>query len=118
MTRLAQGRYWQASARQGSEVVGVALLRDELPEGFGELQLEVPFARWNAVMRRARSDRKLLGGLLLEHARNKDQLAVALAAARLYGELQRVLVEASASLVEEGLLALTPAGEPESLSEA
>ena len=107
---LGQGRYWQASIKKGGESVALSLVRDSLPEGLGDLkdlQIEVPFARWNGVVKRARSDRKLLGGLLLDYARNKDQLAGALADDRLYGELRGVVLEASAALVEEGILALT-----------
>ncbi len=108
---LAQTRYWQASLRKGSEAVALTLLREGLPEDLHELKdlrIEVPFARWNGVLKRARSDRKLLGGLLLDYARNKDQLAIALADDRLYGELRGTVIEASAALVEEGVLALVP----------
>ena len=108
---LARGRYWQASLRKGSEALALSLQRDALPEDLQELKdlrIEVPFARWNGVVKRARSDRKLLGGLLLDYARSKDQLAIALADDRLYGELRGVVIEASAALVEEGLLALAP----------
>jgi len=108
---LAQGRYWHASLRKGGEVLDLTLNRDGLPEDLQELKdlrIEVPFARWNGVVKRVRSDRKLLGGLLLDYARNKDQLAGALADDRLYGELRGVVLEASAALVEEGVLALAP----------
>lgn len=113
---LAQGRYWEASVRKGSEVVALALHRDALPEDLQEvkdLRIEVPFGRWNGVLRRSRSDRKLLGGLLLDFARNKDQLSAALADDRLYGELRRLILDASAALVEEGLLVLGPPDAPE-----
>ncbi len=117
---LGQGRYWQASVRKGSEAVVLGLLRDGLPEDLQELrdlQIEVPFPRWNGVLKHARSDRKLLGGMLLDYVRNKaagDQLAGALADDRLYGELRRVVVDTSAALVEEGLLALSPPDVPDS----
>ena len=112
---LAQGRYWRIAARKGSEAVTLTLLKDGLPDDLQELRdlkIEVPLARWNGVLKHARNDRKLLGGVLLDFARNKDHLAGALSDDGLYGELQRTVLEATGSLVEEELLLLgLPAGE-------
>lgn len=113
---LAQGRYWKAWLRKGSQALTLSLLREGLPAELQELRdlrIEVPFARWNGVLKHVRSDRKLLGGILLDFARDPDGLAAMLSDERLYGELRGVVLEASAALVEEGLLALSPAETPE-----
>ncbi len=107
---LAQGRLWRVSRRKGADTIVVSLLRGELSEeqrGLRDLRIEVPLDKWNRVVKHVRSDRKLLGGVMLDFANEKDSLAAALGNDRLFGELQRVLLEASASLVESGALVMT-----------
>ena len=110
---LAQGRYWRVTkSRDGS-----ALLLEVLREGLsGELEalrglcVEVPLERWNAVVKLARPDRKLLGGRLLDFANDAEQLSSAIASDRVCGELQRVILEATTTLIEEGLAVVIPEG--------
>lgn len=107
---LGQGRFWRVALSKGAGTVLVALLRDSLSEDLKELRdfkLEVPLDKWNLVMKHVRTDRKLLGGVVLDFTKEADQLATVLASDRLFGELQRVLLDASASLVENGTVALT-----------
>jgi hypothetical protein len=109
---LAQGRFWRASVRKGSAAVTLAILRESLPEELEEvrdLKIEVPFEDWHRVVKQIRSDRKLLGGILLDFAKNKDHLSVAVGSDRLFQALQRVVHDATAALVEEGVLVLVPA---------
>jgi hypothetical protein len=91
--------------------VTLAILRDSLPQELEEvrdLKIHVPFEDWHRVVKQIRSDRKLLGGILLDFARNKDHLSAAMASDRLFLGLQRVVQDTTASLVEEGVLALVP----------
>lgn len=107
---LARGRFWRASLTRGSEQIEVELLRDELGDelrDLRELRIEVPLEKWNRVVKHARTDRKLLGGILLDFAKNKDQVSVAVSTDRLFFELQRVVLETTAALIEAGALALT-----------
>jgi hypothetical protein len=71
----------------------------------------VPLSKWNRVMKLAHADRKLLGGLLLDFARHKDRVGAAVSSDRLLAELRRVLLDATATAIEESLLVLTPDGE-------
>ena len=108
---LAQGRFWRASVRKGRTAVTLAILRESLPpdlEEVRDLKIEVPFEDWYRVVKQIRSDRKLLGGILLDFAKNKDHLALAVGSDRLYQALQRVVHDATAALVEEGMLTLAP----------
>ena len=108
---LAQGRFWRASVRKGRSAVTLSILRESLPAEFEEvrtLRIEVPFEDWHRVVRQIRSDRKLLGGILLDFAKNKDHLVVAMASDRLFVALQRVVRDATLALLEEGVLALVP----------
>ena len=101
---LAQGRFWQVrSSRQG---VAISLLREAQSEDLPGLEIDVPLERWNRVVKYVLSDRKLIGGIFLDFARHKDHVATAIANDRLFFELQRVVLEATASLVEDGALAL------------
>ncbi len=107
---LAQGRYWRVSLTKGAGSVALEMIRDLLPEELRELRelrIEVPLDRWNRVVRQVRMDRKLLGGILLDFAKHKDHVSSVVASDRLFGELQRVVLDATASLVETGTLALT-----------
>jgi hypothetical protein len=106
---LTQGRYWKASFSKAAGAVALELQRDSLSEELRELRelrIEIPLDRWNRVVKYARSDRKLLGGFLLDFAKHKDHVGVAVTNDRLFFELQRTLVDATVSLVETGTLSL------------
>ena len=106
---LAQGRFWRASLMKGATAIALEVLRESLPEDLRELRdlrIEVPVERWNRVVKQLRTDRKLLGGILLDFAKHKDQVSAAVASDRLYNELQRVVLDATVSLVEGEELAL------------
>lgn len=110
---LAQGRYWRSSYVRGPGIIALELRRAALPEELYELRdlrVEVPLEKWNRVVKLLHSDRKLLGGLLLDFARHKDRVSAAVASDRLLAELRRVILDATAVSVEEGILALCRAG--------
>ena len=107
---LAQGKFWRATLSKSEDTVILSLIKESLPEELRELRelrIEVPLSSWNRVLKHVRSDRKLLGGILLDFAKHKDHLSTAVGSDRLYGELQRVVVDATTSLIEGGALALT-----------
>ncbi len=107
---LARGRFWQVTLTKAGDAIALSLLRDFLPDDLRELRelkIEVPLESWNRVVRHVRTDRKLLGGIVLDFTKQKDQLSASLGSDRLYGELQRVVLEATTSLVEQGALTLT-----------
>ncbi len=113
---LAQGRFWRAQVRKGSKSVSLTILRDDLPlevEEVRELRIDVPFKDWNRVVRYARADRKLLGGILLDFAKHKDRLASAIGHDGLYLELEKLLVDVTVSLVQGEILGLVPITEDE-----
>ena len=106
---LTQGRYWRASLARN--FVLIELLRSSLPDELAplrELRFEIPLRAWNRVMKHVHSDRKLLGGLLLDFANNKDRVSAAIGSDRLLTEFQRVILDSTATLVEEELLVLSP----------
>ena len=106
---LSQGRYWRSSFTETSGTVTLSMQKD-LPEDLRELRelrIEVPLEKWNRVVKNVRSDRKLLGGLLLDFAKHKDYVGVAVSNDRLFFELQRALVDSTVALVEAGTLSLT-----------
>jgi len=108
---LAQGRFWRASLRKGGAAVSLTILRESLPpelEEVRDLKIEVPLEDWYRVVRQIRSDRKLLGGILLDFAKNKDQLSEVVGNDRLFLALQPVVRDATVTLVEEGVLTLVP----------
>ena len=114
--QLAQGRFWRVSASRGSDRISLELMKGTLPEDLAEirqLEIDVPLAKWSLVVKNARFDRKLLGGLLLDFARQKDRVGSALSSDLLYVELQRTLLDATAALIEEGFLVLGVAEEGE-----
>jgi hypothetical protein len=86
---LAQGRFWRSSFTRSTGAIVFELRRAALPE---EL-------------------RKLLGGLLLDFARHKDRVSSAVSNDRLLAELRRVVLDATAVAVEEGVLAVVRAGD-------
>ena len=108
---LSQGCCWRAELTKDGDAVVLATLREGLPEELGELRdlrIEVPLARWNALVKHVQSDRKLLGGLLLDFANHKDSVAVAVGTDRLWLEMARVVLDATAALVAAEALLLVP----------
>ncbi len=106
---LARGRFWKVSYTKASGRVVLSMHRDSLPEELRELRelrIEVPLDRWNRVVKHARSDRKLLGGILLDFATHKDQVGISVSNDRLFVELQRALVDSTVALIETGNLSL------------
>jgi hypothetical protein len=93
-------------------VVLVTLLRDDLGEELASLrglELEIPLSGWAGVVKQLRSDRKLLGGVLLRCVAGEEQqtgLSRAIGHDRLFSELQRVLIDSTLGLIEEGALDL------------
>ena len=77
-----------------------------------ELQIDVPLAKWNRIAKNVHSDRKLVGGLLLDFAKHKDRVGAAVSSDRLLAEYQRVVLDATAALIEGGVLVLEPAARP------
>jgi len=108
---LAQGRYWRAGLARSSGGILLELRRAALPEDLVELRdlkIEVPLEKWNLVVKNVYSDRKLLGGLLLDFAKHKDRVSAAVSSDRLLAELRRVILETTAVSIEEGVLTLVP----------
>jgi hypothetical protein len=111
---LAQGRYWRSSLAKSAGTVVLELRKIALSEELNELRdlrIEVPIEKWNVVVKNIYSDRKLLGGLLLDFARHKDRVSAAVSSDRLLAELRRVVLESTAVAVEEGVLVLVPPGQ-------
>ena len=107
---LARGRFWNVALSKAEDAVVLSLLRDSLPEEYRELRemkIEVPLESWNRVQKHVRTDRKLLGGIMLDLTRQKDQLSLAVGSDRLFSELQAVINDATISLVEAAVLTLT-----------
>ncbi|MCP3915602.1 MAG: hypothetical protein GY711_08615 [bacterium] len=95
---------------KAEDAVVLSLLRDSLPEEYRELRelkIEVPLESWNRVQKHARTDRKLLGGIMLDLTKQKDQLSAAVGSDRLFSELQSVVTDATITLVEMAALTLT-----------
>ncbi len=95
---------------KGDDRVEIGVIREGLPGELRELRecrFEVPLEKWNRMVKHVRSDRKLLGGVLLDFAKDKDLVSLAVGNDRLFGELQQVVLDATASLIETGGLSLT-----------
>ncbi len=108
MSILAQGRLWRASSAKKS--VTLAIQKASLPEELVDLRdfrIEVPLIRWNRLIKNLNSDRKLLGGLLLNFASKEELVSVVIGNDRLLSELRRIALDATAALVEEGFLVLS-----------
>ena len=106
---LSQGRYWKSSFTKTTGMITLSMQRDSISEDLRdlrELRIEIPLGMWNKVVKYVRSDRKLLGGILLDFAKHKDQVGLAVSNDRLFFELQRALVDSTVSLVETGTLSL------------
>lgn len=109
---LARGRYWRVTFARKRGVLTLDL--SELPGELAELEgfeVELPLARWNAVVRNVDSDRKLLGGVLLDGATAKDRVAKVVGSDAILSELQRVVRDATVALVEAGVAVVAPAEE-------
>lgn len=107
---LSQNRHWRVTRAKAAPDVVVCLEREELPEewrDFKDFRLEIPVDRWNRVVKHVRTDRKLFGGVVLEFANQEEQLSAVLSHDRLVGDLQRVIQDATSTLIESGALALT-----------
>ncbi len=110
MLLLSQNRHWRVTRGKTASEVVISLEKEELPEDwreFKDFRLEIPVDRWNRVVKHVRTDRKLFGGVVLEFANQEEQLPAVLGQDRLYGDLQRVVQDATSSLVESGALALS-----------
>ena len=108
---LARGKTWRARWIKGTSMVGLDIAKGGLKEDSSELRelkIAVPLAKWSLVVKNVQSDRKLLGGVLLEFAEHKERVSAAVGDDRLYLELQRVIMDATLALVEAGALTLTP----------
>lgn len=109
---LARGRYWTATfARKRGSVV---LKLESVPDGvedLGGFEVELPLARWSAVVRNADSDRKLLGGVLLDGATAKDRVVKVVGSDPILSELQRTVRDVTVALVEAGVAVIAPAQE-------
>ena len=108
---VARGRLWRAELAKGSDAVAVVLEREALPrelEELGDFRIELPLRDWRRVLRLLRGDRKLLGGLLLDFARQKDRLSAVIANDRLYLALVETLADATLALLECEALELGP----------
>jgi len=101
---LSQGRFWEI--RLTRDGVSIALLREAQSDVLPELEVAIPLERWNRVVKHVLTDRKLIGGILLDFAKHKEHVATAVSQDRLFFELQRVVLDATACLVENGRLAL------------
>lgn len=108
---LAQVRYWRVALAKGRNAAVLTPMRENLPEDLQEirdLRVEIPLARWNTVAKHVQSDRKLLGGILLDYANTKELVARVVGTDRLLCELQRAVRDATLALIEGGYLALAP----------
>ncbi len=95
---------------KGDDRVEIAIIREGLPgelRDLREFRFEIPLEKWNRMVKHVRSDRKLLGGILLDFAKDKDLVSLAVGNDRLFGELQQIVLDATASLIETGGLSLT-----------
>jgi hypothetical protein len=109
---LAHGRHWRVSLARKKQAALLVLA--DLPASDAELEgfeVEIPLTRWNAIVRNAESDRKLLGGVLLDGATAKDRVARVVGSDPILCDLQRVVRDATVALVEAGVMVITPAVE-------
>jgi len=111
---LAQGRYWRATLAKGRDTVALDIVRASLPEDLHELRdlrIDIPLAKWNRLAKHLHSDRKLVAGLLIDFAKNKEHVVAAVSSDRLLAEYQRVVLDATTALIENGVLVLERAVE-------
>jgi len=105
---LAQGAHWRVDLHKSGAAVVLRLQKEVESEELRDLRIEVPLGDWQRVLRVVRGDRKLLGGILLDFARNKARLGAVLASDRLFLGLERAVVDATMALLEREILKLTP----------
>jgi hypothetical protein len=108
---IARGKIWRVRWVKSTGMVGLDIAKAALNESSSELRelkIEVPLVKWGLVVKNVQSDRKLLGGVLLDFAKHKERVGAAVGNDRLYLELQRVIMDATLALVEAGALTLTP----------
>lgn len=106
---ISQSRHWRSTRDKVVSEIVICLEKEEQPDewrDFKDFRLEIPIDRWNRVVKHVRTDRKLFGGVVLEFANQQDQLSAVLSHDRLFGDLQRVVQDATSMLVETGALAL------------
>ena len=92
------------------------VLKGSLPEEIYELRdlrIEVPLQKWTRVVKNVNSDRKLLGGLLLDFARQKEKVGGVVTSDRLLAEFRRVVLDATVALIEAEAIELSIADERE-----
>ncbi len=109
---LSQGRFWRAVVTKDRAGVVLTIVKEMLTDEnaqLKDLKVEVPLSKWSILVKHVHSDRKLLGGILLDHASHKDLVAVAVGNDRILMDLQRVIWDGTAVLVEDALLVLVPA---------
>jgi hypothetical protein len=109
---LAQGRFWRASLNKGAGNIALEIFKASLTEDLyvlKDMKIEIPIEKWNLAVKHVHSDRKLLGGLLLDFANNKERVSAAVGNDRLLAELRRVLLDATIVLVEEEVVAIVDA---------
>ena len=105
------GKIWRATWVKGKGRIRLEIGKSSLRERDLELRdikIDVPLEKWSLVVKNVQSDRKLLGGVLLDFAKHKERVGTAVGNDRRYLELQRVILDATVALVEAGVLALTP----------
>ena len=86
------------------------VLKGSLPEEIYELRdlrIEVPLHKWTRIVKNVNSDRKLLGGLLLDFARQKEKVGGVVTSDRLLAEFRRVVLDATVALVEAEAIELS-----------
>ena len=93
-------------------LVGFGCLSEELAE-LRELRIEVPLKKWNRVVKNVQSDRKLVGGLLLDFANHKERVSGVVGNDRLSMELRRTILDATVTLLESEVLMLALADQNE-----
>ena len=109
---LSQGRFWRASLNKGAGTIALEFFKASLPEDLYDLKdmkIEVPVGKWNLAVKNVHSDRKLLGGLLLGFANNKERVSAAVGNDRLLAERRRILLEATVVLLEEETVVIADA---------
>ena len=109
---IAQGRFWRASLNKGAGNVAIEIFKASLTEdlyALKDMKIEVPLGKWNLAVKHVHSDRKLLGGLLLDFANNKERVSAAVGNDRLLAEFRRVVLDATIVLVEEEVVAIVGA---------
>ncbi len=108
---VAQGRYWNARLQRKARSVRIRIEGERLSEDLAELRdfrIDIGLERWQRLVRTVYSDRKLLGGVLLEAAHPEELLSRVISTDRLAIELQRIIVDATIALVEAEALEVVP----------